>query len=252
MFCRLYLHCLLSVSIDQLDKTDAPAYPISLSIRCLVSLSDGLAGDMPSPSTMLLRSKNHLPVLLSLSVHQAHSTLQRSPRPSRPVLGHKRCMRCLTDWPTLLEALSFLLTTNLSDPIFSDDLGAPSDAHSRRKVPYFSSLATRSLLRESRTPTTRRRSLCSRHSRMQVIFLPRAVLLPRAPAQLLERRASVTERRLKDRWNSSNSRGTRLQHIHFSRTSIPRTFKLLYSDCLIRVSSWKTPHLAALLTHCAS
>jgi len=40
-------HCLLSVSIDQLDKADAPvipeAYIYLLSVQCLVSLSDGLA-----------------------------------------------------------------------------------------------------------------------------------------------------------------------------------------------------------------
>ena len=40
--------CLLSVSIDQLDKTDAllspEAYIYLLGVQCLVSLSDGLAG----------------------------------------------------------------------------------------------------------------------------------------------------------------------------------------------------------------
>jgi len=143
----------------------------------------------------------------------------------------------------------------MSDPIFGDVLGAilmlaraagSRTSHPSRRVPYCP--------RKSRTPTTRRRSLCSRRSRMRIMFLSRAVPLPRAPAQLLEHRASVTERRLKDRWNSSNSniRGTRLQHILFSRTSIPRTFKLLYSDCLMRVLCWKTPHFATLLAHCDS
>ena len=47
-FTTFSCDCLLSVSIDQLDKTDAPlipdAYIYLLGVQCLVSLSDGLAG----------------------------------------------------------------------------------------------------------------------------------------------------------------------------------------------------------------
>ena len=47
-FTTFSCDCLLSVSIDQLDKTDVPlipeAYIYLLGVQCLVSLSDGLAG----------------------------------------------------------------------------------------------------------------------------------------------------------------------------------------------------------------
>jgi hypothetical protein len=44
----------------------------------------------------------------------------------------------------------------------------------------------------------------SRRSKMQIMFLPHAVLHRLASAQLLARRASVLEHRLKGRWNSKN------------------------------------------------
>ena len=64
-------------------------------------------------------------------------------------------------WPALLAALSFLLTTKLSDPLFGDIVGAAGarprggvscTAHAARRVPHRA--------RESRLPTTRRR--CAR------------------------------------------------------------------------------------------
>jgi hypothetical protein len=46
--CQPFPVTVLSISIDQLDKADAPlipeAYIYLLGMRCLVSLSDGLAG----------------------------------------------------------------------------------------------------------------------------------------------------------------------------------------------------------------
>jgi hypothetical protein len=75
---------------------------------------------------------------------------------------------------------------------------------------------------------------------MQITFLPHAVphrlvRHPMAPVQLLVRRASVVEHRLKGKWNSNN-RGIRRQHIHFLRMSIPRACRLPYNGCLTRVS----------------
>ena len=68
-------------------------------------------------------------------------------------------------------------------------------------------------------------------SKTQITFSSHAVLLclvrhPMAPVQLLVRRVSVVEHRLKDRWN--NNRGIRRQHIHSLRTWILKACKLPY------------------------
>jgi hypothetical protein len=91
---------------------------------------------------------------------------------------------------------------------------------------------------------------------MQITFLPHVVLPrlvrhPLAPVQVLVRRESVVEHRLKGKWNSNN-RGIKRQHIHFLWTSTPKACKLPYSGCLTRVSSWRTPLFAILLEHYAS
>ena len=86
--------------------------------------------------------------------YQARSTHRLDPNPSpRAMLN--------AGWPALLAALSFLLTTKLSDPLFGDIVGAsgarprnrvPCTAHAARRVPH--------RFRESRLPTTHRR--CAR------------------------------------------------------------------------------------------
>jgi hypothetical protein len=98
-------------------------------VQCLISLSDGLAGyTFPlSPS----RSKNYPWVQLGLCAHRAHSAPLRCPKLSQP--AGLRTVRAMLNagWPALLAALSFLLTTNLSDSLFGDALGAllsPRDA----------------------------------------------------------------------------------------------------------------------------
>jgi hypothetical protein len=53
-----------------------------------------------------------------------------------------------------LAPLSFLLTTNLSDSIFDDDLGAMQMLAQRRRVPRLPTSRDAFL---GRTPTTRRR-----------------------------------------------------------------------------------------------
>ncbi|KAI0289272.1 hypothetical protein BC826DRAFT_1177396 [Russula brevipes] len=89
-------------SIDQLDKADAPPIPevymYLLSVQCLVSLSDGLA------CTWSTRPVD-------------------APR-NRACPG--KTMRAMLNagWPALLAALSFLFTTNLSDPLFGGVLAA--------------------------------------------------------------------------------------------------------------------------------
>jgi len=60
-------------------------------------------------------------------------------------------------WPAPLAALSFLLTTKLSDPLFGDVVGA-AGASPHSGVPCTAHAARRVLrrARESRLPTTRR------------------------------------------------------------------------------------------------
>ena len=93
-------------------------------MQCLVSLSDGLAGYA-------------IPLYNALAVqkHPADSTEPvRAPGPldpatlpsTEPARAGLLTVRAMLNagWPALLAALSFLLTTNLSDPLFGDVLGA--------------------------------------------------------------------------------------------------------------------------------
>jgi hypothetical protein len=68
---------------------------ISTSSACNASShSPKVSQGMFSPFTTLSRSKSPPPVQPSPCVHQAHSILRRSPKPSRPELGYKLCVRC--------------------------------------------------------------------------------------------------------------------------------------------------------------
>jgi hypothetical protein len=106
-------HCLLSVSIDQLDKADAPLIPEAyihlLGVQCLVSLSDGLA-------------RYTFPLYNTLAVQKppaASTEPVRAPGPldvARNRAGPRAMLN--VGWPALLAALTFLLTPKLS--IFGD------------------------------------------------------------------------------------------------------------------------------------
>jgi hypothetical protein len=121
-------HCLLSVSIDQLDKADAPlipeAYIYLLGVQCLVSLSDGLAGyTFPLYNTLAVQK----PPTGSTEPVRAPGPLDPTTLPeTEPARDGLRTVRAMLNagWPALLAALSFLLTTNLSDSLFGDVLGA--------------------------------------------------------------------------------------------------------------------------------
>ena len=90
-------HCVLSVSIDQLNKADTPLFPKAyidiLSMQCLVSLSDGLAGYTFPPYNTLVVQKPPAGST-ELCVHRAHSTLLRYPKPNQPELSDEQCARC--------------------------------------------------------------------------------------------------------------------------------------------------------------
>lgn len=120
--------CFLSVSIDQLDKADAPlipeAYIYLLGVQCLVSLSDGFAGyTFPLYNTLAVQK----PPAGSTESVRAPGPLDPTTLPeTEPARAGLQTVRAMLNagWPALLAALSFLLTTNLSDPIFGDVLGA--------------------------------------------------------------------------------------------------------------------------------
>ena len=115
-------------SIDQLDKTDAPpipeAYIYLLGVQCLVSLCDGLAGyAIPLYNTLAVQK----PPAGSSEPVRAPGALDPSTLPeSEPARVGLQTVRAMVNagWPAMLAALSFLLTTNLSDPLFGDVLGA--------------------------------------------------------------------------------------------------------------------------------
>ncbi|KAG8863454.1 hypothetical protein FRB96_008194 [Tulasnella sp. 330] len=114
--------------IDQLDKADSPIIPESyvylLALQCLVSISEGMAAYT-------------LPLYTSLSSYRQRGT--GDPSPTAPgsldlnaladTEQHKAQLKTVAamverGWPGLLSALSFLLSTNLSDDLFAETLGA--------------------------------------------------------------------------------------------------------------------------------
>ena len=117
-----------SHSIDQLDKTDAPpmpeAYIYLLGVQHLVSLCDGLAGyAIPLYNSLAVQK----PPAGSAEPVRAPCLLDPSTLPeSEPACVGLQTVHAMINagWPALLAALSFLLTTNLSDPLFGDVLGA--------------------------------------------------------------------------------------------------------------------------------
>ena len=122
------LTILIFVSIDQLDKADAPlipeAYIYLLGVQCLVSLSDGFAGYIfPLYNTLAVQK----PPAGSTEPVRAPGPLDPATLPeTEPARAGLQTVRAMLNagWPALLAALSFLLTTNLSDSIFGDVLGS--------------------------------------------------------------------------------------------------------------------------------
>ncbi|KAI9435094.1 hypothetical protein H4582DRAFT_1817945 [Lactarius indigo] len=114
--------------IDQLDKADAPpipdAYIYLIGVQCLVSLSDGLAGyAIPLYTTLAVQK----PLPGSAEPVRAPGALDPSTLPqTEPARAGLLtvCAMLNAGWPALLASLSFLLSTNLSDALFGDVLGA--------------------------------------------------------------------------------------------------------------------------------
>ncbi|KAF9267021.1 hypothetical protein L218DRAFT_955496 [Marasmius fiardii PR-910] len=114
--------------IDQLDKADSPPIPESyiylLALQCLVSLCEGLAAFSAPLYTSIVvqrpRAAGDAPI-------RAPPALDISSLPQDdPQARQLKIVRDIIDtgWPALLAALSFIISTNLSDELFVDVLAS--------------------------------------------------------------------------------------------------------------------------------
>ncbi|KAI5999270.1 hypothetical protein EDD15DRAFT_2508632 [Pisolithus albus] len=116
----------LTMVIDQLDKADSPSIPETyiylLAVQCIVSLCEGFAS-FTGPiytSVMVQRPRTagesiiHAPPALDISLLP----------PDEPATIHVGIVRAMVEhgWPALLAALSFIISTNLSDELFVEVL----------------------------------------------------------------------------------------------------------------------------------
>jgi hypothetical protein len=115
-------------SIDQLDKADSPhipeAYIYLLAVQCLVSLCEGFSSFTGPLYTSIMIQKPRAagesvvraPQSLDLSQLPPDDTATKQLRTVQDMVG--------TGWPALLAALSFVISTNLSDDLFADVLAS--------------------------------------------------------------------------------------------------------------------------------
>ncbi|KAI0738261.1 hypothetical protein C8Q80DRAFT_1207991 [Daedaleopsis nitida] len=114
--------------IDQLDKADSPPIPESylylLGVQCLVSLCEGFATfTAPLYNTIMVQK----PRTAGEPVIRAPPALDLSTLPKEePSTKQLRTVHDMIEsgWPALLAALSFLISTNLSDDLFVDVLAS--------------------------------------------------------------------------------------------------------------------------------
>ncbi|KAL7278295.1 hypothetical protein ACG7TL_008271 [Trametes sanguinea] len=114
--------------IDQLDKADSPPIPESylylLGVQCLVSLCEGFAAFTAPLYNSIMVQKPRSP---GDPVIRAPPALDLSKMPQdEPATKHLRTVHDMVEsaWPALLAALSFLISTNLSDELFVDVLAS--------------------------------------------------------------------------------------------------------------------------------
>lgn len=115
-------------SIDQLDKADSPPIPETyiylLGIQCIVSLCEGFAFLTGPLYTSIVIQKPRAP---GDSVNRAPPALDITALPhDDPQTKQLRLVRGMVEngWPALLAALSFIISTNLSDDLFVDILAS--------------------------------------------------------------------------------------------------------------------------------
>ncbi|KAF9033039.1 hypothetical protein BDZ89DRAFT_1036881 [Hymenopellis radicata] len=114
--------------IDQLDKADSPPIPESyiylLGIQCLVSLCEGLASFTGPLYTQIVIQR---PRAAGEAVNRAPPALDISTLPpDEAATKHLIIVQNIISggWPALLAALSFVISTNLSDELFVDVLAS--------------------------------------------------------------------------------------------------------------------------------
>ncbi|KAK7679003.1 hypothetical protein QCA50_017947 [Cerrena zonata] len=114
--------------IDQLDKADSPPIPDSyiylLGVQCLVSLCDGFASFVGPLYNSLIVQRPRLagePVIRAPPAIDLASLSQEEPTTQQLQSIHNMIE---SGWPALLAALSFLISTNLSDDLFMDVLAS--------------------------------------------------------------------------------------------------------------------------------
>ena len=115
-------------SIDQLDKADSPPIPESylylLGVQCLVSLCEGFANFTAPLYNSIMVQK---PRTAGEPVIRAPPALDLSTLPQEePTTKQLHTVHSMVEsgWPALLAALSFLISTNLSDDLFVDVLAS--------------------------------------------------------------------------------------------------------------------------------
>ncbi|KAH9917524.1 uncharacterized protein B0H18DRAFT_1123603, partial [Fomitopsis serialis] len=114
--------------IDQLDKADSPVIPESyvylLGLQCLVALCEGFASFTgPLYNSLMIQR----PRSAGEPVVRAPPALDLSALPAdEPTTHQLRTVHAMVEsgWPALLAALSFLISTNLSDELFVEVLAS--------------------------------------------------------------------------------------------------------------------------------
>lgn len=123
--CALMLIC-FSLSIDQLDKADPPPIPDTyvylLALQCITSLAGALAAlTIPVYNAIALQR----PRSAGEAVVRAPAALDVSSLPaSEPQTLQLKSAHGMIEnaWPAMLAALSFFISTNLSEELFADVL----------------------------------------------------------------------------------------------------------------------------------
>jgi hypothetical protein len=115
-------------SIDQLDKADAPSIPESyiylLGVQCIVSMCEGFSSFTGPLYSSIVVQKTRA---VGEPVSRAPPALDLSNLPEDvPQAKELRIVRDMIEsgWPALLAALSFIISTNLSDDLFVDVLAS--------------------------------------------------------------------------------------------------------------------------------
>ncbi|PPR07017.1 hypothetical protein CVT26_005212 [Gymnopilus dilepis] len=113
--------------IDELDKADAPpvpeAYIYLLAVQCIISLCEGFASFSGPTYTSIAIQR---PRAAGDAAVRAPPALDLDTLPPNDQTHHLRIVQFIISqaWPALLAALSFIISTNLSDELFVEVLAS--------------------------------------------------------------------------------------------------------------------------------